>query len=174
MSAPPVVIRPARLDDIESLYACLDAVAREGRYLAFLEAPGFAQSEAYWTEMIGRGCPFEVALEGKRAVGWSDVAPVPRPAFAHCGTLGIGIHADYRGRGIGRRLIEATIASAWRYGLERIELTVFKSNARARRLYEAVGFQLEGVLRRHRKVNGQYEDSVFMALLRDGRPTEAP
>lgn len=167
-----IVIRPARLDDIESLYACLDSVAREGRYLAFLEAPAFTQSQSYWTEMIERGCPFEVAFDGSRAVGWSDITPVPRPAFAHCGTLGIGLHATYRGRGVGRKLLEATIAAAWRYGLERIELTVFMSNARARRLYEKAGFLPEGVLRRHRKVNGEYEDSLFMALLRDRRYPE--
>jgi RimJ/RimL family protein N-acetyltransferase len=172
MSDAPVIIRPARLEDIPGLYACLDAVARELRYLAFLEAPAFAQSQAFWTGMIERGCPFEAALDGARAVGWSDITPVPRPAFAHCGTLGIGVHADYRGRGIGRKLIEATIAAAWRYGLERIELTVFMSNLRARRLYEKVGFLPEGVLRRHRKVNGAYEDSLFMALLRDRQPQE--
>jgi RimJ/RimL family protein N-acetyltransferase len=171
MSSAPVVIRPARLEDIPSLYACLDAVAREERFLAFLEAPAFAQSEAYWTEMIERGCPFEAALDGRRAIGWSDITPVPRPAFAHCGTLGIGLHADYRGRGLGRKLLAATIAAAWRFGLERIELTVFMSNERARRLYELAGFLPEGVLRRHRKVNGEYEDSLFMALLRD-RPEE--
>ncbi|HXY98793.1 MAG TPA: GNAT family protein [Stellaceae bacterium] len=167
MNAAPVIIRPARLDDIPSLYACLDAVAREARYLAFFEAPAFAQSQAYWTEMIERGCPFQAVLDGTRAVGWSDVTPVPRPAYAHCGTLGIGLHADYRGRGIGRKLLEATVAAAWRYGLERIELTVFISNLRARLLYEKAGFLPEGVLRRHRKVNGVYEDSLFMALLRD-------
>jgi RimJ/RimL family protein N-acetyltransferase len=172
MSAAPIVIRPAQLHDIESLYACLDAVAREGRYLAFLEAPAFAQSQTYWTEMVARGCPFEAAFEGARAIGWSDVTPVPRPAFAHCGSLGIGLHADYRGRGIGRKLLDATIAAAWRFGLERIELTVFMSNERARRLYERAGFQAEGVLRRHRKVNGEYEDSLLMALLRERRPAE--
>ncbi|MGO8917442.1 MAG: N-acetyltransferase family protein [Stellaceae bacterium] len=167
MNVPPVLIRPAQLEDIPSLYACLDAVAREARYLAFLEAPAFAQSQAYWTDMIERGCPFEAVLDGARAVGWSDITPVPRPVFAHCGTLGIGLHADYRGRGLGRKLLDATIAAAWRYGLERIELTVFMSNERARRLYEQAGFLPEGVLRRHRKVNGEYEDSLFMALLRD-------
>lgn len=172
MSETSVIIRPARLEDIPSLYACLDAVAREARYLAFLEAPAFAQSQAYWTEMIERGAPFEAALDGTRAVGWSDITPVPRPAFAHCGTLGIGVHADYRGCGVGCRLIEATIASAWRFGLERIELTVFMSNLPARRLYEKLGFLPEGVLRRHRKVNGVYEDSLLMALLRDRQPME--
>lgn len=41
------------------------------------------------------------------------------------------------------------------------------SNLRARRLCEKLGFLPEGVLRRCRKVNGVYEDSLFMALLRE-------
>lgn len=114
-----------------------------------------------------RGCPFEAAFDGTRAVGWSDITPVPRAVFAHCGTLGIGVHADYRGRGIGRKRLDATIAAAWRFGVERIEPTVFMSNLRARRLYEKLGFLPEGVLRRQRKVNGVYEDRLFMALLRE-------
>ncbi len=111
--------------------------------------------------------PVRGGVRCTRAVGWSDITPVPRPVFAHCGTLGIGVHADYRGRGIGRKRLDATIAAAWRFGVERIEPTVFMSNLRARRLYEKLGFLPEGVLRRQRKVNGVYEDRLFMALLRE-------
>jgi RimJ/RimL family protein N-acetyltransferase len=161
-----ILIRPARIEDIASLHSCFDAVAREQRHLAFLQAPPIEQSRAYWSGMIERGCPFQAAFDGPRAVGWCDVTPLPRPVLAHGGTLGLAVHADYRGRGIGRRLLAAAIEDAWRYGIERIELAVFADNLRARRLYEALGFMPEGLLRRHRKVNGVYEDSVLMALLR--------
>jgi RimJ/RimL family protein N-acetyltransferase len=162
-----ILVRPARVEDIASVHSCLDAVAREQRYLAFLEAPALEQSRAYWSGMIERGYPFEAAFAGPRAVGWCDITPLPRPVLAHGRTLGMGLHADYRGRGVGRRLLAATIEHAWRYGFERIEPAVFADNLRARRLYESLGFTPEGVLRRHRKVNGIYEDGVVMALLRE-------
>ena len=52
-------------------------------------------------------------------------------------------------------------------GLERIELAVFASNARAIALYERLGFVREGYKRRVRKVDGEYDDDVIMALFRD-------
>lgn len=52
-------------------------------------------------------------------------------------------------------------------GLERISLTASANNARAIRSYEKVGFQHEGVMRRSFRVDGQMEDTVLMAILRD-------
>jgi len=70
-----------------------------------------------------------------------------------------------RGRGVGRRLAEAAIAAAKAQGAERIELEVFASNTRAIALYERLGFVREGVKRNARKLDGEYDDIVQMALL---------
>jgi ribosomal protein S18 acetylase RimI-like enzyme len=70
-----------------------------------------------------------------------------------------------RGRGVGRRLAEAAIAAAKAQGAERIELEVFASNTRAITLYETLGFVREGVRRRARKLDGEYDDVVLMALM---------
>jgi RimJ/RimL family protein N-acetyltransferase len=158
-------IRPARVEDIPSLHRCLDAVAREERYLAFLQAPPLEASRAFWGKMIEQRWPFQLAADGSDAIGWCDISPNPRPALSHVGTLGMGLLDAHRGRGIGRRLLAATIEDAWRFGLERIELTVLVNNVRARRLYQAFGFHEEGVLRRYWKMRDQRQDGVLMALL---------
>ena len=49
--------------------------------------------------------------------------------------------------------------------LHRIDLEVYASNARARRVYEKVGFRQEGVLREAIYKYGRYEDIVQMGLL---------
>lgn len=49
----------------------------------------------------------------------------------------------------------------------RIELEVFSSNEHAVALYRKLGFQVEGVKRRARRLDGDDDDIVFMALLRD-------
>ena len=48
----------------------------------------------------------------------------------------------------------------------RIWLGVFPDNIRARRSYEAVGFQAEGVARGNVFFGGAYRDELVMALLR--------
>jgi ribosomal protein S18 acetylase RimI-like enzyme len=72
---------------------------------------------------------------------------------------------EYRGRGLGRRLVAQTIRAAHHAGIERVELEVFASNKRAIAFYQACGFIIEGVKVSARKLDGQYDDNVFMALL---------
>src|SRR5207247_9437332 len=49
-------------------------------------------------------------------------------------------------------------------GFEKAELAVFATNARARRLYESLGFVEEGVRRSHVRIRGAYVDEVRMGL----------
>ena len=164
-----IEIMRARLADIPGTHACFDVVARERRYLARLEAPPLESSQEFWGRLIEQGWPFEIAMEtvgeGTRVVGWCDIVPEPHPPHRHAGVLGMGLLPAVRGRGIGQQLLEATLDDARRIGLERIELSVYHSNERARRLYQSVGFVIEGVRRRHRKLDGAYEDNILMALL---------
>ena len=76
----------------------------------------------------------------------------------------MGVHKDYRGQGIGTRLLGATLDAAEKYGLERVELEVYTSNTRAIRLYEKRGFITEGVKKKARKLDGKYYDIQVMAL----------
>ena len=85
--------------------------------------------------------------------------------FRHVGTLGMGILPKYRGKGLGHRLATDTIRAATDAGMERIELEVFASNERAIALYRKLGFVIEGIKRNARKLDGVYDDNIFMALL---------
>jgi len=74
--------------------------------------------------------------------------------------------ARARSRGLGTetaRLFTAFGLNVLR--LHRISLKVLGDNAIARRSYEKAGFRTEGVFRDYVKLNGQYADVVFMALL---------
>lgn len=63
----------------------------------------------------------------------------------HRATLGIGIVESHRGRGHGRRLLDAAIAWAREQpAIAYVDLGVFADNAAARRLYERVGFLERG------------------------------
>ena len=72
----------------------------------------------------------------------------------------------FRGRGIGRRLMQQTIDAAFAFGLTRVELTVREGNANAIALYKSLGFETEGLHRNAVCIEGQYENLYSMALLR--------
>ena len=51
--------------------------------------------------------------------------------------------------------------------LNRVSIRVFKSNQRSIKVYERVGFKLEGRLRQDRYSQGRFEDTLIMGILHD-------
>jgi len=162
-----VTIEPTTPDHIERFHRTLDVVARERKYLAFLEAPPLASTRAFVLANLARGAPQFVAIADGEVVGWCDITPIDRPIYAHCGTLGMGLLPEMRGLGHGRALIETALADAPRVGLTRVELTVHASNTRAAALYERVGFRREGIKHKGLRIDGVYGDVIMMARLAD-------
>jgi len=171
---PAVAVVPIAAEHVEGVWEALDAVAREGRYLASERAPPIEASRAFVANNIEQGYPHFVAIAGDLVVGWCDVVGTRRQSRIHCGTLGMGLLPDWRGQGIGRRLIDAAVAAAWRRGFKRIELTVYASNAAALRLYGSVGFVEEGRLRAAAYIDDAFVDVIPMALLAPAMLGEGP
>ena len=76
----------------------------------------------------------------------------------------MGVVMGYRGRGVGQRLVEATLHKAREIGLETIELSVYAANDSAIALYQKLGFEEEGRKKRGRLMDGHYDDVILMAL----------
>lgn len=71
------------------------------------------------------------------------------------------------GRGQGRRLLAAVVARAFQQtDVHRLVIGLFPDNLRARRMYEAIGFQAEGISRGSAYFGGEYRDELAMSLLR--------
>jgi ribosomal protein S18 acetylase RimI-like enzyme len=154
-----------REEHVESFWSALDSVAREHQYLAFLEGPPIHTTKDYIAGNIKGNWPHLVAIRNNQVIGWCDISALDRPVFAHIGSLGIGVLAPYRSQGIGKKLIQAALEQARLKGLTRIELTVREHNQHAISLYERFGFVKEGIHKNGVRINGHYENHVFMALL---------
>ena len=158
-------IAPIEERYIESYRAAVDSVARERVYLAFLEAPPLESTVEFVRENIRDGHPQFVALIDDGVVGWCDITSLHRPVFAHSGVLGLGVVNAYRGQGIGKALLRATLDRARAIGLTRVELKVRQHNTPAFELYRKMGFAVEGVKKNAARVDGRYEDLICMAQL---------
>lgn len=85
----------------------------------------------------------------------------------HVGTIGMAVHDDWQGRGVGTALLKAVIDIADRWlNLSRLELNVFTDNADAIRLYEKFGFRIEGTHAKYAFTDGQFVDAHTMARVR--------
>ncbi|OHX19304.1 GNAT family N-acetyltransferase [Chromobacterium sphagni] len=99
-----------------------------------------------------------VALSGDVGlVGTATLIPAERERLLSTAELGIGVHRDWQGRGVGSALLAALLdlADHW-VGIRRVELTVFADNRRAYALRD-----------------GEYHDVLAMARLR-GAQGERP
>jgi len=159
-------IRKIREEDIEGYYQALASVAREGRYILTVEPPPIKRLATFVTSNIEKGHPgFVCEFDGK-IIGWADITPNPRQNMEHSGGLGMGVLKPFRGQGLGKRLLSAVLADAWKFGLVRIELEVFTDNIPAIALYQSMGFEMEGIKRKARFYNDAYQDIALMAQCR--------
>ncbi|MET7452428.1 GNAT family protein [Streptomyces sp. NPDC005574] len=71
-----------------------------------------------------------------------------------------------RGRGLGTEATRLIVGYGFEeLGLHRIQLEVYRDNHRALRVYEKVGFVVEGVRRETQLRDGRWADEVVMAIL---------
>jgi len=108
-----------------------------------------------------------VAEEGSKLVGVVGCKGVKHKRAAHVATLvGVGVLPEYRGKGIGRAMLEKMIDWVKKETkIERLQLTVYADNEGAIKFYEKLGFVKEGLFKNYAKsVNGNYQDGLLMAM----------
>ena len=131
------------------------AARRDRAFIGALAAEAFAAYGEYgpllldWFAMAG--VEGTIAEERGRPVGLTLVAFVTDPdAPAHwvADVLAIAVAREARGRGVGRRLLEAAVARARdvarRWPVRALRLSVAEENAAARGLFESCGFAYGG------------------------------
>lgn len=159
-----VEIVPIERKHIAGFHAVLDGVARERRWLAFLEAPPADRVRRFVLNGLRQGMVQFVAVDDGRVAGWCDVNPKTHEALRHSGVLGMGVAASHRNQGVGSALLRTTLESAAARGIRRVELAVRADNSAAIALYQRHGFELEGRLRDYMIVDGVSHDALAMAL----------
>ncbi|GAA2312995.1 GNAT family N-acetyltransferase [Streptomyces kunmingensis] len=167
MSLPQPLIRFAVPDDDEAL-GRLDRDTWS--YLHAVKPRDRPPYPAFFSERFGPRDHLVAELAG-RVVGYVRlVRPTPLPANAHVRQIqGLAVADEARGHGVGRTLVRAAVEEARRLGARRITLRVLGHNTPARKLYEAEGFVVEGVLPEEFLLDGEYVDDVLMGqALRDG------
>lgn len=83
----------------------------------------------------------------------------------------VATHPDHQGRGAAGMLIRTVIEMAEQWmAIERLELIVFTPNTRAIRLYEHLGFEIEGTMASYGFGRGRHVDAHIMARLTSRSP----
>jgi RimJ/RimL family protein N-acetyltransferase len=161
-AAARVVVRRARHRDLDRLVDLFAEVAAEGRWIgAELPLDRERRRRRFSEAMHDERAILLVAEVDGQLVGQLDMELV-RYGVADLGML---VADGWRGQGLGTALLRAGIDWARGAGAHKVALQVWPHNDAAVALYQKLGFQREGLLRRHyRRRNGELWDAVVMGL----------
>jgi RimJ/RimL family protein N-acetyltransferase len=165
LAGPHLSLRPLEQGDLETSRAWVNDRETARGLLRVLPVSQLEQQA--WYESISR--------DPTRMVWAVQAGPV------HVGNCGL-YHIDFlhrraeawfligdhsrRGQGLGREMASLLLEYAFRdLGLNKVYLHVGADNARARGLYEALGFVCEGVLRQEYFIAGDFRDVLRLSLL---------
>jgi ribosomal-protein-alanine N-acetyltransferase len=124
--------------------------------------------ETYRTELTEPGGTrhYIVAEDDGVLMGWAGLAA----AGGQGDVLTIGVRPERQGRGLGSILLTELLGEAADRGCGQVFLDVRADNARARRLYERMGFTAIGVRKRYYQPSGV--DAIVM--VREPSPGDLP
>jgi len=166
LAATSVLIRAQESTD----YEALTDLANSGNVAANTMQLPFASLDAWHDRLENppQQSKFLVAEVKGRVVGMVGLH-LQDGRRAHAAWLGMMVHADFQGRGIGTALLAAAVelADRW-YNVRRLALEVYPDNRPAVALYQKFGFVTEGTQRDHAFRDGRYVDTLLMARLREG------
>jgi L-amino acid N-acyltransferase len=144
---PSVTIRPAQLEDVEAITeiyneAILTTTA------TFDTEPKDVVERADWLKSHDGRHPVLVAQMGDRIVGWSALSRwSERRAYDDTAETSFYVKSEFRGRGIGRKLKQATIEEARRLGFHTLIARVAEGSEESIHLNESMGFVHIGMLK---------------------------
>jgi phosphinothricin acetyltransferase len=110
--------------------------------------------------------PVLFAERGSDVVGWASIGPYrARECYGGVGEFSVYIEERHRGRGLGRQLVEALLATAAERGYWKLLSRVFPFNEGSRALCRSMGFREVGVYEKHARLDGRWLDVVIVEKL---------
>jgi len=111
---------------------------------------------------------FLVAVVEDRIVGFSRCEGNPLKRFAHKVEFGVCVLQDYWGYGIGNNFLKESIAWSDANGIQKITLNVLETNDKAVKLYQKLGFEIEGILKNDKILSdGKFYNTIMMGRFAD-------
>lgn len=163
-----VQIRPLEQNDVQELLSFMNILSKEQTYIRLQGEELTIDEEIRYVDdfirrMKERKAIKFLAFQGKELIGVADVY-LKDKIESHIGVFGITIKKEWRGKGIGRKLMEQTLNEAVKSidGLKIIELGVFANNPVAKKMYEKMGFVEYGRLPKGIKYKGDFVDHLYM------------
>jgi L-amino acid N-acyltransferase YncA len=151
-----VEVRPYEMADVAAMAEVWNEVVRDG--VAFPQVDEL--DEVTGEKFFGSQTHCGVATEEGRVLGLYILHPNNVGRCGHIANASYAVSSEARGRGVGRALVEDSMARSKEHGFRVLQFNaVVATNAGARHLYEKLGFvQLGTIPGGFRMPDGSYAD----------------
>lgn len=104
-----------------------------------------------------------VARQGESVLGWAALSGVSdRCVYGGVAEVSVYVAGAHRGKGVGRRLLEAMVAESEKNGIWTLQAGIFPENAGSVAIHEKCGFRQVGRRERLGTMNGKWRDVLLL------------
>ena len=169
-------IRPFEATDLPAVTAIYAHHVTHGTGTFETTPPTEEEMAQRQADVAARGLPWLVLEDAGQVLGYAYCQWFkPRPAYRFSAEDSIYLHPDARGRGLGRRLLQALADEAQARGVRKLIAVIGDSaNAASIGVHRAVGFTDAGAIRSCGWKFGRWLDIVLMEKPLGDADTTAP
>ena len=160
-----IEIKPAQTEHAElalQYYSCL--LSEKLPFILDNPIPSLDDEIKFIQQHDGEHAILFMAMHDNQVVGLSGYQIKTHHQLSHTCSLGISIDKEFRGKGIGSKLISAGENWCRSKSIHRLELEVLEDNP-AITFYHKLGFEKDGSKRDAIKVNGAFKDMIIMSKI---------
>ncbi len=152
-----ISIRPMAESDADRVLAIYGQGIEDGLATFETTCPAWAE----WDSAHLAQCRLAAAAEG-RVAGWAALSPVSkRECYRGVAEVSVYVAREARGKGLGRRLLEALVEASERAGFWTLQGSTFEDNEASLALQRACGFRVVGRRERIAQRHGQWRSTVL-------------
>lgn len=172
-----VTVRRAEPADIEAITAIYADAVLHGTASYEIEPPSLDTMNSRYQAIIGRNLPYLVADLDSVVAGFAYAGPFrERPAYRFIVEDSVYIDPRYKGRGIGRLLLDRLIAEVSSRGFRQMIAVIGDgtNHPASVRLHEAAGFSHSGTIAGSGYKHGRWLDTIIMQIALNGGTETLP
>ena len=155
-------IREAKISDLNAITEIYNEVIRTTT-ATFDTEPKTEDEQKAWFDSHGPKYPILVAESSGVVVGWASLSKwSDRGAYSDTAVVSLHVKGEFRGKGIGRKLMGAIISEGKRVGLHTVIARIAEGNYVSIHLAESVGFRHIGVMKEVGRKFGKLLDVYLM------------
>ena len=159
-------IRKATIEDLKAINTIYNQAVAMKFCTAHLEPVGFEERVAWFFNHAQDQYPIFVVENDEQLTGWLSLSPYreKRQALSHVAEISYYVHNNFKGEGVGSRLMSFALAQAPEYGFSILIAILLGRNPASIALLKKFGFEEWGSMPGIARIGDENADHLYYGL----------